>query len=45
MIQLVEIHTFKGGQFFLFHVPLKEARHKQKELWADGYLVTYTKNI
>jgi len=43
MVGLVEIHSYKSGGFYLWHVPMKEAKRKQKELWADGYVVTFTK--
>ena len=43
MVGMTEIHSYKGGSFYLWHVPLKEARHKEKELWSKGYVVTFTK--
>ncbi len=45
MIGLVRLHTYKAGEFWLVDVPLKEARHKAKQLKADGRIIVHTESV
>lgn len=46
MIQLARLHTYDSrGVFYLVDVPVREARHKKKELERQGVNVTHTEIV
>jgi hypothetical protein len=46
VIQLARLHTYDSqGAFHLVDVPVREARHKKKELERQGINVTHTEIV
>jgi hypothetical protein len=45
MIDLVRLHAYKAGEFFLVDVPKKEARKKRIELNKDGFVIAHTELV
>jgi len=45
MIDLIRMHTYKAGEFFLVDVPKKEARKKRIELNKEGFVIAHTELV
>jgi hypothetical protein len=45
VVGLVRMHCYQAGRFWLVDVPIKEAKHRRRELAQQGWIITHSEAI